>query len=81
MYKDVGMACQKICKQGRDNIKVKGATGKHGNAGTETGTEATKRRGKSEPGLQPYSCQESQISHELAPHWVHSSISKLIRET
>ena len=23
MYKDVGMACQKVCKQGRDDIIVK----------------------------------------------------------
>ena len=53
------------------------ATGKHGNAGTETGTETTKRCGEREPISWPYSRQESQISHEQAPHWVHSSIRKL----
>ena len=54
------------------------ATGKHGNAGTETGTETTKRCGEREPISWPYSRQESQITHEQAPHWVHSSIRKLI---
>ena len=34
--------------------------------------------GEHEPVSWPYSHQESQISHELAPHWVHSSICKLI---
>ena len=36
------------------------------------------RCGEHEPVSWPYSRQESQISHELAPHWVHSSICKLI---
>ena len=42
------------------------ATGKHGNAGTETGTgtgtETTKRAGDREPVSSPYSRQESQMS-------------------
>ena len=35
-----------------------GATGKRGNAGTETGTETTKRCGEREPVSWPYSRQE-----------------------
>ena len=36
------------------------------------------RCGEREPVSWPYCHQESQISHELAPHWVHSSIRRLI---
>ena len=58
------------------------ATGKHGNAGkhgnvgmkTGTGTETTKRSGEREPVSSPRVSDEP----ELAPHWVHSSIRKLI---
>ena len=44
--------------------QVTRATGKHGNARTETGTGTgtTKRSGEREPVLSPYSRQESQMS-------------------
>ena len=51
-------ACLLDNKRKRNYSGTEGATGKHGNAGTET----TKRSGEREPVSPPYSRQESQMS-------------------
>ena len=51
-----------MCLLGNESFSHKRATGKHGNVGTETGTEIIKGYGESEPVLWPYSLHESQIN-------------------